>query len=115
MVVREGVAEGEHPLRRPPGAHQGRQRPARIACFVPVVGQLGGDRRIDVMAGMDGFDRSGDRRMQGQPLAGQKLVVDRFPDEAVAELHDVRVARQQQVTVDRLPQCGGQLGLRPGG
>ena len=109
--MRECVAEREHPLRRPSGAQQGRQRPAPIACLVPVVSQLGGHRRIDVEAGVDRFDRCGDRGMQRQPLAWQQLLVGGFPEEAVAELHDLVVARQQQVAVDRLPQRGSHLGL----
>ena len=40
VEVGERVPEGEHPLRRAPGAQQGRQRLAHVARLVPVVSQL---------------------------------------------------------------------------
>ncbi len=111
MVVRKGVAEGEHTLRRLAGAQEGRQRLARIAGLVPVVGELGRQCGIDVEAGMNHVHGCGHCRMQRQSFAGQKLVIDRFLQEAVAELHDLVVARLQQMTVDRLPQRRGDLSL----
>ena len=64
---------------------------------------------------MDGLDRRGDRGMELQPLARQQLVVHRLANEAVAELHDLIGAGQQQVAVDCFPQRSRQIGrLHPG-
>ena len=57
------------------------------------------------------LDGCRDRGMQRQPLTGQKLVVHRLLQEAVAELHDLVVAGQQQLAIDCLPQGRGELCL----
>ena len=49
--------------------------------------------------------------MQRQPLTGQKLVVHRLLQEAVAELHDLVIAGKQQLAIDCLPQGRGELRL----
>jgi len=80
------VGEGVHPLGRQPGLDRGWQGMLEVECGVPVVGQLGGDRRLGAIGPVRVVrDGRGQIGMQPDPLPRQKLGLYRFTHERVPE------------------------------
>ncbi len=116
LELQLGLGEGVHLLGSGGGLDARAQGSWLVAGCRPVVGDARRPRRRSVPRLEAGFQGTGQRGMQVNPLAGEQLAVDRLGDQRVAE--DVALAirlGEQHLLVDRLTQALEQLRLAHAG
>ena len=112
----QGLRIGVRALRLAPGPHAGGQRRLAPPGGLPVMRELGRDRRpCPGQLGMR-LEVAGQRRMQPRPLARKHLGVRRLAQQRVAEGEGIAPrGRHQHLLGDRSAQRVGQLaGPKPG-
>jgi hypothetical protein len=103
LEVGLGLRERIDRFRREAGPDGCVERARMVVRLAPVIGKLGCGRTIGSRFGRV-FQRPGEGRMEAFPLVGEQLVVERLPDQGVAEAVAIAMLGNQDLRGQGLPE-----------